>query len=84
MAFAMQPELAFVGQILQTLQVASSGSTLAAGFGLPYAVNDDPRQYTVKLSPDAEVWLPNMRSVLYSLYRCEPDAAEISIAIEQY
>ena len=53
-------------------------------FGLPYAVNDDPRQYTVKLSPDAEVWLPNMRSVLYSLYRCEPDAAEISIAIEQY
>ena len=38
MMFAMQPELAFVGQILQTLQVASSGPTVAAGLGLPYAV----------------------------------------------
>jgi hypothetical protein len=53
-------------------------------FGLPYAVNDDPRQYTVKLSPDADVWLPNMRSALYTLERSEPDAAQISVAIEQY
>ncbi len=38
MMFTMQPDLAFVGQILQTLQVASSGSTVAAGLGIPYAV----------------------------------------------
>ena len=33
----MKPELAFVGQIIQTIQVANSGSTLAAGISIPYS-----------------------------------------------
>ena len=33
----MKPELAFVGQIIQTLQVANSGKTLAAGLSIPYS-----------------------------------------------
>ncbi len=37
MMLGMKPELAFVGQILQTLQVANSGNTLAAGISIPYS-----------------------------------------------
>ena len=37
MILGMKPELAFVGQILQTLQVANSGNTLAAGISIPYS-----------------------------------------------
>ncbi len=32
-----KPELAFVGQILQTFQVANSGNTLAAAISIPYS-----------------------------------------------
>ena len=37
MMLGMKPELAFVGQIIQTLQVANSGNTLAAGIAIPYS-----------------------------------------------
>ncbi len=37
MMLGMKPELAFVGQVLQTLQVADSGNTLAAGISIPYS-----------------------------------------------
>ncbi len=37
MMLGMKPEFAFVGQILQTLQVANSGNTLAAGISIPYS-----------------------------------------------
>ena len=37
MMLGMKPELAFAGQILQTLQVANSGNTLAAGLSIPYS-----------------------------------------------
>lgn len=37
MMLGMKPELAFAGQILQTLQVANSGKTLAAGISIPYS-----------------------------------------------
>ncbi len=37
MMLGLKPELAFVGQILQTLQVANSGNTLAAGISIPYS-----------------------------------------------
>ena len=37
MMLGMKPELAFVGQILQTLQVANSGNTLAAAISIPYS-----------------------------------------------
>ena len=33
----MKPEFAFVGPIIQTIQVANSGNTLAAGFSIPYS-----------------------------------------------
>jgi hypothetical protein len=37
MMLGMKPELAFVGQIIQTLQVANSDNTLAAGLSIPYS-----------------------------------------------
>ncbi len=37
MMLGMKPELAFFGQIIQTIQVANSGNTLAAGFSIPYS-----------------------------------------------
>jgi hypothetical protein len=37
MVLGMKPELAFLGQIVQTLQVANSGNTLAAGLSIPYS-----------------------------------------------
>ncbi len=61
MAFAMQPEFAFVGQILQTLQVASSGSTVAVGLGIPYAVVEgvDFRKLAEKAA-EAQKQTPNL------------------------
>ena len=37
MMLGMKPEFAFVGPILQTLEVRSSGNTLAAGIAIPYS-----------------------------------------------
>ena len=53
-------------------------------FGMAYAVNDDDTVYTYRLSDSALLWLPSLGGALYSLRRSEPDAAEISIAIESY
>jgi hypothetical protein len=37
MMLGMKPEFAFVSSILQTLEIRSSGNTLAAGFAIPYS-----------------------------------------------
>ena len=37
MMLGMKPEFAFAGQIIQTIQVANSGNTLAAGISIPYS-----------------------------------------------
>ena len=37
LVLGMKPELAFVGQIAQTIQVANSGNTLAAGLSIPFS-----------------------------------------------
>ena len=37
MILSMKPEFAFAGPILQTLEVRSSGNTLAAGLAIPYS-----------------------------------------------
>ena len=37
MVLGMKPELDFVGQIVQTIQVANSDNTLAAGLSIPYS-----------------------------------------------
>ena len=52
--------------------------------GMSYAVNADATEYTCKLRYDAEVWLPEFGSALYSLKRAGADDIEISIAIESY
>ena len=53
-------------------------------FGMPYAVNADETAYTCKLSSEAQLWLPELGNVLYSLKHTGPDDTEISIAIENY
>ena len=53
-------------------------------FGMAYALNQDDNTYTYKLSPEAKLWLPSFTGALYSFKRTEPDASEISIAIESF
>ncbi len=55
-----------------------------SNFGLPYAVNDDPTLYTVKLSDQAEIWLPDMSGALYSMVKSAPQEAAIRNAIEEF
>lgn len=55
-----------------------------SNFGLPYAVNDDPTLYTVKLSAQAEIWLPEMSGALYSMVKSAPQEAAIRGAIEEF
>ena len=54
------------------------------GFEMAYATNMDETEYTYALSPDAEVWLPELSGALYSLKSCPPQAEGITAAIEGY
>ena len=58
---ASQPELAFAGQIIQTLQVANSGKTLAAGLSIPYSAIEgiDSRKLAEKII-EAKKGAPNL------------------------
>ncbi|MBR7041529.1 MAG: hypothetical protein IKI24_06795 [Clostridia bacterium] len=53
-------------------------------FGVVFANNDDPTEYTCRLSRDCEIWLGQQVGGLYAIKQITPDAAEISIAIESY
>ena len=49
-----------------------------------FANNDDPTEYTCRLSRDCEIWLGQQVGGLYAIKQITPDAVEISVAIESY
>ncbi|MCR4620523.1 MAG: hypothetical protein K5663_00340 [Clostridiales bacterium] len=53
-------------------------------FGVVFANNDDPTEYSCRLSADCEIWMGQQVGGLYALKQIEPDAAAISTAIESY
>ena len=53
-------------------------------FGFAYTLNDDPAVSVVRVAEDAELWLPRMGSILYTMERVTPDADAIKACIDEF
>ena len=53
-------------------------------FGFVYTGNDDPAKTVCAVKSDAELWLPRMGGILYTMEKVEPDADVIKACIEEF
>ena len=53
-------------------------------FGFAYTLNDDPAVSVARVAEDAELWLPRMGSILYTMERVVPDAGAIKACIDEF